>query len=54
MVGLLFPNQLLSFTDASSTINLSLGERPVYFPVVARSAPVEVKMPSLRVNDFFN
>ena len=33
---------ILSATDASFTINLSLGERPVYFPVEAETAPVEV------------
>src|SRR5699024_8491634 len=33
---------------SSLTINLSCGERPVYFPVVEQTAPVAVMTPSLR------
>ena len=32
-----------------STINLSLGERPVYLPVVTTSAPVSDNVPSPRL-----
>ena len=46
------PQAILSATDASFTINLSLGERPVYFPVEAETAPVEVNFPSFRINTF--
>ena len=38
------PQSILSFEIASSTINLSFGERPVYLPVFALIAPVEVKI----------
>src|SRR5699024_6591473 len=42
------PQSILSFENVSMTINLSFGERPVYLPVLAVMAPVEVKSPSPR------
>ncbi|SCU55053.1 Uncharacterised protein [Staphylococcus aureus] len=38
---------MLSLYEGSETKNLSLGERPVYFPVLALTAPSSVNTPSL-------
>ena len=43
------PHQILSRLVASSTMNLSLGERPVYSPVSTTNAPPGAKSPSPRL-----
>src|SRR6476646_10423289 len=40
------PHQILSLLDGSSTTNLSLGERPVYWPVLTTRGPSAPSIPS--------
>src|SRR6266568_1181988 len=40
------PHHILSLLDGSSTTNLSLGERPVYWPVLTTSGPSAPSIPS--------
>ena len=48
LIGLLiFPQAISLWTPLLSTINLSLGERPVYLPVVTHKEPELDKIPSL-------
>ena len=44
------PHAISLWIDSVSTINLSLGERPVYLPVVTTKAPVLLKEPSPKRN----
>src|SRR5262245_48598004 len=46
---LISPHQTLPAVISSVTRNLSLGERPVNFPVSTARAPVSVKVPSPRI-----
>ncbi len=49
LMGLFTLPQAISLcTPSVSTMNLSLGERPVYLPVVTTSAPVLLRLPSPR------
>ena len=48
MATLTSPQAICSCTSGVSTINLSCGERPVYFPVFTTNAPWSVNNPSLR------
>ena len=47
-IGGLFSHQTLSSTEGVRTTNLSLGERPVFSPVVTRKVPPRPRCPSLR------
>ena len=42
------PHAILSWTSGVSTMKRSLGERPVYWPVMTESEPVLVSSPSPR------
>ena len=44
----MLPHHTSSLVFASATVNLSLGDRPVNFPVSPASAPVLVILPSPR------
>src|SRR3954471_11091095 len=46
LIGWFGPHQILSLLDGSSTTNLSLGERPVYCPVLTTSGPSAPSRPS--------
>jgi len=47
-MGALLSHQMLSSTLGVRTTNLSLGERPVWVPVVTRKEPPLPKVPSSR------